>query len=147
HIPPLVTSSSLAGGGIIGTGDTVVRFGNDFQLNNMRPGGKLTIGWWFDPNQYSGIEWHYFELDSPNTFRAAVSDGNSILARPIIDAATGMESAVVIASGTRNGSIVADNNFQLTSTGIVFRDLFWSSQFARLDYLVGYRHTHLADRI
>src|SRR6476661_6151986 len=34
HAPPLVTSSSLGNGGVIGTGDTVIRFGNDFQENN-----------------------------------------------------------------------------------------------------------------
>ncbi len=148
HVVPLVTSSSLANPspGVIGQGDTVIRFGNEFQENNMRPGGRLTIGWWFDPNQYSGIEWHYFELDSPTAFRAAVPDGSSILARPFLNG--GSEDAQLTASDTRlNASITAATDLQLTSTGIIFRDLLWASPFARLDYLAGYRHTHLFDRV
>src|SRR5262245_17003906 len=81
HAPPLVTSGSLAGGGIIGQCNTQILFGNEQLNNELRPGGRLTIGWWFDPNQYSGIEWHYFELDGQNTrFNAANNTGTSILA-------------------------------------------------------------------
>src|SRR5262245_43166438 len=146
HVPPLVTSSSLANGGVIGQGDTDIRFGNDFQLNSMTPGGKLTIGWWFNPNQYSGIEWHYFELDNRNTFTAAVADGSSVLARPFLN--NGVEAANPTANDTRLfASVLAASDFQLTSTGIVFRDLLWASPIARLDYLVGYRHTHFFDRV
>jgi hypothetical protein len=148
NAPPLVTTSSAGNEGIIGQGDTVIRFGNEIQHANMRPGGKLTIGWWFDPNQYSGIEWHYFELDGQNyRFRASGDAGDIDIARPFIDAGTGDESSVLTVSDTRSGSIDAVSNFQLTSTGIVFRKLFWASQYARFDYIAGYRHTHLYDNV
>jgi len=39
HAPALVTSSSLANDGVIGRGDTAVRFGDEFLQNEMRPGG------------------------------------------------------------------------------------------------------------
>src|SRR5207253_1607750 len=80
-------------------------------------------------------------------FHAAVSDHNSILARPIINGTTGLEDAVLTASATRNGSIDAFSDAQLTSTGILYRALFWSSPVARIDSLAGYRHTHLFDRV
>jgi hypothetical protein len=148
NAPPLVTSSSLAAGGVIGTGDTVIRFGQDYQHHEMRPGGKLKIGWWFDVEQYSAMEWHYFELDGRNIrLHDEVTDGSSILARPFIDATTGDESAAITASDTRDGTIDALNNFQFTSTGIIYRNLFWASPYARIDYLVGYRHAHLFDRV
>jgi hypothetical protein len=146
HVPPLVTSSSLASGGVINTGDTRIRFGNEFMENNMRAGGRLTIGWWFDPNQTSGIEWHYFEVDSPSTFHAAVADGSSILARPFLSG--GVEAADPTASDTRiNAAVSATVVDQLTSTGIDYRTLLWASEVARLDGVVGYRHVHLADRV
>jgi hypothetical protein len=148
NAPPLVTAGSLASEGIIGQGNTQILFGNEFLHNEMRPGGRLTIGWWFDPNQYSGIEWHYFELDGQNIrFDAAADDANSFLARPITDALTGLPDAAPIASDTLTGSIQITSNLQLSSTGILFRDLFWASQFARIDYLVGYRHAHLYDSL
>src|SRR5262249_1481527 len=95
-----------------------------------------------------GIEWHYFELDGQNLrFKDSVTDGSSTLARPYINATSGMEAAEASANSTRSGFLEAHSDFQLTSTGIVYRDLFWASQFARVDYLVGYRHTHLFDRV
>src|SRR5262249_44097407 len=63
QVPPLVTSSSLADAGVIGQPTTLIRFGDTVQHDTMRPGGRLTFGWWFDPNQYSAVEWNYLELD------------------------------------------------------------------------------------
>lgn len=147
HVPALITSSSPASGAIIGAGDTVVTFGDEFQHSNMRAGGRLTVGWWFDPNQYAGIEWHYFELDGQNIrFHDAVANGNRFIGRPIV--INGMEDVNLTASDTRlNSTIDAASDFQLTNTGILVRDLLWADQTARIDYLAGYRHTHLFDRI
>jgi hypothetical protein len=153
HAPPLLTTSpigtAIADAGIIGQGQTRVLFGDEFLHNEMRPGGRLTIGWWFDPNQTSGIEWHYFELDGQNiVYNAAAADGSGILARPIINADTSVNDAVLIAfPDLLDGAIRIASDLQLTSTGIIFRDLLWATEFSRIDYLVGYRHTHLFDRL
>jgi hypothetical protein len=137
HAPALVTSN----------GATV--FGNEFLQNELRPGGRLTIGWWFDPNQHSGVEFQYFELDGQNlNFNASSGAGGPLLQRPIIDAATALPAAVLIADGlNQRGDISVTGNLQLTSTGILYRKLFWSSDYARVDYLAGYRHTHLFDSL
>src|SRR5262249_36015674 len=108
HVPPLVTASSPADGGVIGQGNTRILFGEEWQQNELRPGGRLTIGWWFNPNQYRGIEWHYFELDGQNIrFNAAETNGaaNGILARPIIDPNTAGNAAGVIPPRGPNGAI------------------------------------------
>lgn len=149
HAPPLLTVSSLADGGVIGQGNTSVVAGDEFIQNEMRPGGKLTIGWWFDPNQTGGgVEFHYFELDGRRgRVDASQSTEAFVIARPIIDPGTGDNAAVITASDDQTGSIRISTALQLTSTGIMYHDLFWSNQFTRIDYLVGYRHAHLADRI
>ncbi|MBW8883407.1 MAG: BBP7 family outer membrane beta-barrel protein, partial [Planctomycetia bacterium] len=152
HAPPLVTTApgntATPLSGAIGQPDTRVVFGNETFHEDLRPGGRLTIGWWFDPNQYSGIEFQYFELDGHDLRYKAVSNNGQVIARPVIDASTGDETAVQIASpGTSTGSIDATSVTQLTSTGILFRDLLWASPISRLDYLIGYRHTHLYDRL
>jgi hypothetical protein len=148
HAPPLVTTSSLADLGIIGEPTTNVQFGGEFFHDTMRPGGRLTIGWWFHPDQYTGIEWHYFELDGLNIrFNLESDTGNSIIARPITNFDTDSPDAVPVASDLLSGSIEVLSDLQLTSTGILFRDLFWGTPFLRIDYLVGYRHVHLFDRL
>jgi hypothetical protein len=147
HVPALVTTSSLADAGVIGNPSTVIRFGGDSEHDTMRPGGRLTFGWWFDPNQYSAVEWNYFELDGKNyRLSDSVTDGSSVIARPFIDT-TGTNQADPTANDIRSGSIRAASDFQLTSMEIIYRKLFWASDTARFDYLIGYRHTHLADRI
>jgi hypothetical protein len=114
----------------------------------MRPGGQLRIGWWFHPDQIAGVEWHYMELDGLNIRYNNESDsGEFILARPITNADSGDPDAVAFASDTLAGSIEVLSDLQLTSTGIVFRNLFWGTPFLRIDYLVGYRHVHLFDRL
>jgi hypothetical protein len=146
--PALVTTSSLGDGGILGEGDTSVLSGDEFIHNEMRPGGKLTIGWWFDPNQTSGVEWHYLELDGKRIrFDAFDDTGDLVIARPIIDGGSGDNGAVITASDEQNGSIRVASKLQVTSTGVLFRDLFYGTQFARVDYLVGYRHAMVRDRL
>lgn len=151
--PALITSSPLGTAsteaGVLGEAGTTVLFGGDYQQDEMRPGGKLTIGWWFDIEQTHGIEWHYFELDGHNhRFNQTVEEGDGILARPYIDATTGDESSLLVSfPGQSGGQIRAWSDLQLTSTGILYRDQFWGGQFARVDYLIGYRHTHLYDRL
>jgi len=151
--PALVTTSpvgtDILDAGVLGAANTTTLFGNEFIHNEMRPGGKLTIGWWFDVDQYTGIEWHYLELDGKNIrFEADETTGNGILARPIFDIDAGTNASVPVAfPGVLDGSIRVLSNLQLTSTGIVFRDLLWGSPIARVDYLVGYRHAHLHDNL
>jgi hypothetical protein len=148
HAPALVTASSLADQGVIGAPTTNVLFGDEFFHDTMRPGGRLTIGWWFHPDQISGVEWHYMELDGLNVRFDVESDtANNILARPITNADSDSPDAVPFASDTLAGRIEVLSDLQLTSTGIVFRDLFWGTPFLRIDYLVGYRHVHLFDRL
>src|SRR5262249_41167969 len=121
--PALVTTSPAgtteAEAGVLGNPGTTVLFGDQTLNKRLRPRGRLTIGWWFDPNQYRGIEFQYMELDSPHRFQASSSGGSPILARPIVNADTGDNDSVLTSFPTGpnavNGSITIDNNLQLTS--------------------------------
>jgi hypothetical protein len=147
HVPALLTTGTGASTGILGENGTQVLFGNDTLQNNMRPGGQLRLGWWFDPNQTSGIEWHYFELDGQNYHVRTTSQANNdTLSLPFFDTSTSQENAYFL-GGLSNGSADITSNLQLTSTGILYRKMFWASQTSRVDYLAGYRHVHLFDNL
>jgi hypothetical protein len=152
HTPAIITTSPAGtadtDAGILGLGARTI-FGNEIQHNEVRPGGRLTIGWWFDPNQHRGIEWHYFELDGADIrFNPTADNTSGIVARPVIDAQTGDNSAVLsIFPGLLDGTVRVSSDMQLTSTGIIYRNLLWASYTSRFDYLVGYRHAHLFDRL
>jgi hypothetical protein len=134
HAPPLLANAQ-----------NNVLFGDEFLHNEMRPGGKLTIGWWFDPNQYSGIEFNYLELDGKSI---DFTSNQPNLFRPVLEPGTGNAIAVPsTAAGLLEGDVRILSNLQLSSTGILYRDMFWAGPYGRLDYLVGYRHAHLYDQV
>lgn len=151
--PPLVTTSvagtSANQAGVLGLSTTSVVFGNEALHNELRPGGRLRIGWWLEPEQWRGIEFSYFELDGQNT-RFSVSDasGSGIFARPVIDADTGLETAVLTTyPGLLEGSLQAAADLQFSGISLVYRHLTWASEYARFDLLAGYRHARLYDRL
>src|SRR5207237_357476 len=118
HAPALVTTSPfgtpIGQTGVLG-GNTSVLFGDKTLHKEMRPGGRITIGWWFDPNQYRGIEWHYFELDGHDLdFRAGSATGNALVARPIFNADTGLNESIPVSfPGVQGGTIDVTSVTQL----------------------------------
>ena len=151
--PPLITTSTAgtpaSQAGVLGLSTTSVVFGNEALHNELRPGGRLTIGWWLEPEQYRGIEFQWFELDGQNTrFAASDATGSGIFARPVIDADTGLPTAVLTTyPGLLAGSLEAAADLQLSGVGLLYRHLAWASEYARLDLLAGYRHARLYDRL
>lgn len=151
--PPLITTSTAgtpaSQAGVLGLPSTSVVFGSQTLHNELRPGGRLTIGWWFQPQQYQGIEFQWFELDGQNTrFTASEDTGSGIFARPVIDADTGLPAAVLSTyPGLLEGSLEATADLQLSGVGLVYRQLVWASEYARFDFLAGYRHARLYDRL
>ncbi len=54
ELPPLVTTSTgttPANTGILGGGTTQVLFGGDTINDDLRSGGRITLGWWADAAQ------------------------------------------------------------------------------------------------
>jgi len=101
NLPALVTTSpsgtARADAGVLGEEGTEILFGGHTSGSDIRSGGRLTIGRWFDPCQRLGVEADFFALkDESNSF-TQTSDGNPILARPFYDVTTGQESAELVA--------------------------------------------------
>lgn len=153
HAPALLTTNpvgtDIGDAGVIGVGSTSVLFGGEHLHNELRPGGRLRIGWYLDIEQTHGIEWHYFDLDGQDIhYDAIAADGSGVLGRPFVDSGTGDNAAVLVAfPAVVDGEINIRSNLQLTSTGILYHDIFWTSPYAKIDYLVGYRHARLYDSL
>ena len=101
-LPALVTTSPPgtppAQRGVLGFPGTAVLFGDSTVNDGWRSGGRAGAGFWFDDRRTFGIETSVFQLgDAATNFRAS-SDGNSILARPFLDATTTRQDALLIAS-------------------------------------------------
>ncbi len=86
NLPPLVTTSppgtAQFDAGVLGEDGTSILFGGQTTGSNMRSGGRITFGWWFDPCQRLGVEADYFGIEDETESFTATSTGTPILARP-----------------------------------------------------------------
>jgi hypothetical protein len=118
---PLLTTGapavpSSAGFGILGNPSTQILFGQtDLDLGQLN-GARMTIGAWLDGGYRPpgctpiGVEASYFVLGRQATHFSASSDasGSPILARPVVDARTGAETALLISSPMAFGGSAGD---------------------------------------
>jgi len=100
-LPPLVTASPAgtpaATAGVIGQPGTRILFGDSVADGPMRSGGRVALGYWWDPRQEGGIRAEYFGLtNASEIFNRSSTGAAPWLARPYIDATTGLPAAVVV---------------------------------------------------
>ena len=126
RLPPLVTTSPagtpLAQAGILGPPTTTVLFGDSSVNGGWRSGGRLSAGYWFDPQHTSGIEASFFGLEQASTGFNASSASTPILARPFFNAITNAQDAQLIAfPGVLSGSVSASETSRLYGAGALYR--------------------------
>lgn len=118
--PPLVTNGTTTSLGAIGPGTSVIAGGN--QNYNLREGALFTVGTWLDEGRTKGIEGSYFFLGGPSdTFSASSSGapGTSVLARPFINAITGLEDSQIIGfPGVTGGNVYVSSTSQFQGAQI-----------------------------
>ncbi|UGX94641.1 BBP7 family outer membrane beta-barrel protein [Bradyrhizobium barranii subsp. barranii] len=151
-LPALVTTSAvgtpLGVVGVLGQPTTTVLFGNSSVNNDWRSGGRITAGYWFDPQRSRGIEASFFGLENLSTGFATDTNANPILARPFTNALTGFPDALIAGfPGLATGSASASETSRLLGAGALYRwDLgAWSGQ--RVSALVGYRYLRSTDTL
>jgi hypothetical protein len=157
--PALATASPAgtppATAGILGQPGTATLFGGGDALGTMRPGGRFTVGVWFDPRQLDGIEASYLELALARHGGTWGNASGAILARPYVDAVTGANAAVVVPAP---GAFPADpalvsQSVQVGSTSlfngaeVLLRHSLVCDLFHRRYLVGGYRYFGLIDRL
>ena len=123
NLPPLVTTSPngtpQVDAGVLGEDGTEILYGGHTSGSNIRSGGRLTFGRWFDPCQRLGIEGDYFKLEDERTGFTQTSTGDPILARPFYDVTTGQESSELVAfPNVIQGTVSAEHVTRLEGAGV-----------------------------
>jgi hypothetical protein len=156
RLPPLVTTSPagtpLPQAGVLGAAGTTVLFGNSSVNDGWRSGGRLTAGYWFDPQHRTGIEASFFGLEQASTGFSASSSGAQILARPFTDATTNLPNSALIGfPGLASGSVAATETSRLYGAGGIYRQEIGSATGSwgteRFSFLIGYRFLYSSDRL
>jgi len=141
---PAGTARNLAG--VLGSPNTVVNYGDGNTNTDFRNGYRLNAGWWFDDCRECGIEGDFFFLGDSRQGYSAASDGSTIIARPFVNAATGLQDSQLVSfPGTVGGSLTVDARTSALGAGANLVKNICGTPCARLDFLVGYRYWNVAD--
>jgi hypothetical protein len=154
RLPPLLTTG-LAGtdrdfAGVLGQAGTSLVFGDQRVDQNMRSGLRLRAGYWFDVCQHDGLEADWLSVgDGANTdFATPLSTGTPILARPLINAQTGLEDAQLVAyPGLVDGRMSVRTTSELDSVAVLLRRNWRDGPRARWDLVGGYRFLQFGESV
>jgi hypothetical protein len=145
HLPPLVTASAPASGGILGQPGTVVLFGGRTD-NEERSGGRFRVGVWLESEQILGIEVGYFFLGarSVNFTAGSAGAGSAVLARPFFNVSTGAEDAELVSvPGVLTGAVAVSLSSRLQGTELNGVCNLCCGRRGRVDLLAGFRYLEL----
>jgi len=129
-LPPLVTTSENGtqqlDAGVIGRPATQVLYGGNNIFNGMHGGFRLRGGVNFDQCGVSGMDAEFFMLGTRQESYHADSIGDPILARPFLNAATGLNDSQLVAfPDLASGTIDIATRSRLNSAAIHYREVFW----------------------
>jgi hypothetical protein len=101
YSPALVTTSppgtTRGNAGVLGVAGTEVLFGDEGLNDRGRSGGRILLGYWWDPGRCHAIEGDYWGLSDAHDNFFASSPGSPILARPYFDIIDGVETSELVA--------------------------------------------------
>jgi len=149
-IPALVTSSPLETdldlAGVLP--DASILFGDQTIHDEMRSGGRFTLGFWWDTRQVSGVEATYFGLPAKAVKHHSEGRGNRIVARPYLDVVDDEQAAHLVAyPDLLDGSVDVRADTELQGAEVLMRRLVVCRPGVRVDLLGGYRYGRLLDRL
>lgn len=144
-LPPLVVAAP-PGTSPITNGVTI--FGDERVNDDWRSGGRVTAGFWLDPQQTLGVEASFFALEDATTDFNAASGGNPVLVRPFFNAAIGQPDAQLVAlPGVLSGQVAATETSTFLGAGAWLRHNLCCDPCFRVDGLIGYRYLRLTDQL
>ncbi len=151
-LPALVTTSPLEtaseDAGVLGGPDTSVLFGDEDIYDEMRSGGRFTLGWWWDPRQTGGVEATYFGLPAKKRRHHSHGWGDRIVARPYLDVVDDEQAVHLVAyPGLLDGAVDVRADTELQGAKVLMRRLVVCRPGVRIDLLGGYRYGRLLDRL
>ncbi len=129
-LPVLVTTSAPGtqqfDAGILGRPTTQTVYGGGDIFTGTHGGYRLRGGHYFDPCGVSGIDAEFFMLGTRSASYHGDSTGNPILARPFLNANTGLNDAQLVAfPDLASGTIDISAKSNLYSGAFHFREVFW----------------------
>lgn len=149
-VPPLVTTSPTGtpreDAGVLDDLRTTILFGGTSLETDDYTGGRVRLGYWFDPDQTYGIEAGYFGFGEEISTFSASSSGDVILARPFYNVEPdfiGYDAELVAFPDEFQGSVYVRGATELQGVEVLYRHALMRDCSARIDLVAGYRFQRL----
>jgi hypothetical protein len=145
RVPPLATAG---GDGKLGSPGTsvlvdILRFDDD-----VRPGGRFTLGYRFENIPCIGVEGNYFLLSDRQSQARFSSFGDPVLAQPFLNVATGKPDATLVAvPGVAVGTVTVESRTRLQGAEANLTASLVSSGRFHLTALGSFRLLRLGDEV
>ena len=150
NTPPLVTQgTNPANGGILGAPDTTVLFGGESLNEDLRLGGRITVGTWLNCRHTCGVETYFFGTMGDQDGINAGGAGDPIVSRPFTDATDGVQDVELVSfPGVLAGRVDVDaSSSGLLGAGALLRCNLCCGCDYRVDVIGGYRWLRFNDRV
>ncbi|HUE17247.1 MAG TPA: BBP7 family outer membrane beta-barrel protein [Planctomycetaceae bacterium] len=149
---PLVTVGSAGDSipGALGQPGTQVLYGGGNADMGVANGWRLDMGVWLDHEQRFGLQGGFFILERQSSGFGAFSDENGypVLARPVINANGGGETAYVDSlPGSLAGGVIVTNTSQFLGYDLNGLFKIFQTEHFRLDGILGFRYLNLTESL
>jgi hypothetical protein len=152
--PPLVTTapdgtdSDLAGE----LGQNTTQFlRSGVYDNEVHAGVRISLSTWLDSCQQRGLMFRYWNAGTFEDNTVFNSDTIPILARPFFNTtvagAFANDTQLIAFPGDSVGSIAIGTRSQVYGLDLVLRRLAYADRFTRFDWVYGYHHTLIGERL
>jgi hypothetical protein len=151
QVPTLLTTSSPAFNGILGTGNTTSVYGGDIG-NTYHGGARFSLGRWFCDDPKWGVEGRFFFLGESQSSFSANSNEYPLLARPFynVNSPVGQFSELITDPGLATGSALIKTQTSLWGAEANARRVLFGNVNGggfELDAIVGYRFADLDEKL
>ena len=137
---PFLTTSPTASLGVLGQAGTQVVIGGDVDYGTHN-GLRLYSGCWWNADSTFGTDGEVMYFEQRAKGFGAVSDGTTLLARPLINALNGSQASSLIAfPGAASGSLVVESRERFANGDN--RSLISSARLDLDQCAVGYRYIY-----
>jgi hypothetical protein len=153
--PPALVTTSPEGtdadlAGELGRNTTQTLLGNSILDDQATAGVRLTFSTWLGSEQRYALMFRYWNAGTQDNTYSFSSDQFPILARPFLDtsaAAATQNTQLVSFPDDTTGSISVDTHSKLDGLELTLKRLIYQDRFTRVDWLYGYQHVSIDERL
>ena len=154
RLPPLVTTgadSDSDSAGQLGEPGTEIVFGEKRTLNELRAGGRFTLGAWLDDRECQALVGRYWFAGRESTHYETDGSQTPVIARPFLNVTppSSTQDTLLIAfpGFLENGRISVNGTSEVSGADISIHQFLYGKYGATIDLVYGYQYMSLDEQL